>query len=1034
MKNGIISLLVCCLCIALSSMKAAEKTDKAIEKETGQILFTAVVKPSELRKIKEQVEILINIEFFPSEFFPLESLEKFQSVNISTIGFEMIINKKELAAALKKGNSYKIDIWLPVNSLTDENDLWQELGKVNNGVSEIFLNASMENKLKVEGFKDGKKYTLGDTYISVAEGNKINKWDYFAGGEEFIISSSHNDIAWKDSPAKTIEWRDKGAITPALERMKNRDDVYFDMECVLYLHEYLERQPQRQEEVYKKTASGNLGWGATYNQPYESLLSGEQLVREVYLGAKEIRKMIPGATARVAYSPDVPGRAIQMPQILAKANVPYFLISRFEASLFHWVSPDGSSILCWSVGGYGNTYGRLRRVSLTDEFLNVMGNTSKMWQPFYEKHNIPPIAGIYYSADYIGPFDGDKFIDSTKMIRNKMKENGLNEASPYFMPTFKYSSTEKFLDKIAQSDAQLDTIKGERPNVWAYINGPTHHKAIDSKRSAGILLPAAEVFTTVSSILKGSFTDYQQKEFNEAWAASIYDDHGWGGYNGHITDEVFKEKLDFAKEQGHKLLDIALTEISDKVNTNDQKGQAIILYNALSWKRTDPVEVKIKSKDDNFGIIDYSGKKVAHQIISNENGEYLISFIAENVPSFGYKTYYVSGSGKAEKTTNALVADNLQYENEFYRLKFGNGGLDQIFDKQLNQELIKRDKFKAGEIFTMQSVGSGTNDPAEIHVRELEMYGFDKVSLHGTAWKLAANGSVYAKYEVEQQLEHCSVKEQIIVYHKIKRIDFKVSLLGWDGTKYREFRLALPLNMNMKDSKVTYEVPMGTVTIGKDEIESGAGENYTSESKNIRCREVQNFISTNNSNFGVTMSSSVAVFDRIDPTDNPVDYAIIQPVLLASRRSAHGEGNWYLQEGDHNYSFSIFSHEAGWENGYKQAIQANNPIIPVFSKSKKGNLPAEKSFFSVSTNNILISTIKKCEDDNSVVVRLYDIEGKDSNVTLNTFFPIDRGEHTNIIENAGKTINTSEKLLETKIGHHAIETFKLIPSWKFDIH
>jgi hypothetical protein len=33
---------------------------------------------------------------------------------------------------------------------------------------------------------------------------------------------------------------------------------------------------------------------------------------------------------------------------------------------------------------------------------------------------------------------------------------------------------------------------------------------------------------------------------------------------------------------------------------------------------------------------------------------------------------------------------------------------------------------------------------------------------------------------------------------------------------------------------------------------------------------------------------------------------------LASRRSCHGEGNWYLQEGDHHYRFSVTSHAAGW--------------------------------------------------------------------------------------------------------------------------
>jgi alpha-mannosidase len=867
--------------------------------------------------------------------------------------------------------------------------------------------------LKEEGFKVRK-----DTSLSF---NIQKNWGYFAGGDVFIVASSHNDIAWFDTPAKTAEFRDKDCLTPALERMKNRDDVYFSMENVLYLLEYLEKRPDKKDEVYKLSVSGQMDWGATYNQPYEALLSGEQLVRQVYLGAKEVRKMIPGISARVAYNPDVPGRTLQMPQILAKANVPYLLLSRHERGLFNWSSPDGSKILCWSMAHYYDTH-KLKYAKNTDEFVSIINEKSTEWEPQYKTYGLPPINGVLFSEDYTGPINFDNFLDTLNTAREIQLASGDYDGSKELLPTFKYSSAEQFFDKIAQSGAQLKTITGERPNVWLYIHGPSHHKAISSKRAAGVSLPAAEAFSTVNSILKGSFSEYPQKELNEAWAASIYDDHGWGGINGQVTDLVFKRKLDFAKKQGTKLLKNALIEISDKVNTNDQQGQAIVLYNALSWKRTDPVKIKISSDKNDFSIVDYKGDEVAHQIISsNKNNEHLVSFIAKDIPSLGYKTFYVLKSKKPKQVANKYSANDSGYENEFYRLSFAGGGLNKLYDKQLNQELIKSDKFQAGEIFTMQSIGNGAGEFADI--QKLTMEGFDKISLHNSGCKLLSNGPVYAQYEIEQQMQNCLVKQQITVYHNIKRIDFNVDLLNWDGTEYREFRLALPLNM--ENAEVTYEVPMGTVTIGKGEIEGAAGERHTTECKNVHPREVQNFISTNNDKVGVTMSSCVAVFDHIDPTDNAVDYPIIQPVLLASRRSCHEQGNWYLQEGDHHYSFSLFSHEAGWNNGYKKAIQANNPIIPVFSESKKGNLPAEKSFFNVPANDVIISAIKKCEDDNNVVIRAYDIEGKDRKTNLNTFFSFEKAEHTNIIEEEGKEIRGSGKSLEAEIGAYAIETYKL---------
>lgn len=952
-----------------------------------EVLVSMEVGPEDLRKLGGVEEVKLNLELFPAE-----SLSSFESLRIVSDDFKAEIGTKDLSAS-QKGNECHTAAWMPISLIDDE--------------------------LRIEGIENGKSFLLRKI-PSIA--SKVHRWGYFSGGEVNIICSSHNDIAWMDTPAKTAEFRERDCIGPALERMKNRDDVYFSMENVLYLDEYLERQPQKQKELFQLSAGGYFDWGATYNQPYESLLSGEQLIRELYLGAKKVRKMIPGITARVAYNVDVPGRTRQMPQILSKANVPYLVLSRHERGLFNWESPDGSSILCWSMDHYYDLH-ELGYVSHTEDFIKLIGEKAKLWEPLYMDHKIPSVNGVLFSEDYIGPADFDKYIDETHDIRKKLRDNGLTTDSPYFPPAFKYASAEQFFDKIARSDAQLKTIKGERPNVWLYIHGPAHHKAISSKRAAGVILPAAESFSTINSVLEGSFTDYPQDKLNKAWAASIYDDHGWGGNNGHITDEVFKEKLDFAKEQGQEMLNDALSSLTEKINTSSQKGEAIALFNALSWMRTDPVTVKVKAKNRNFGIVDHAGKELVHQIIKEEeDGYYQVVFIAEDIPSLGYKTYYVSKKAKHHKAKTERATSSY-YENEFYSLKFGKGGLTQILDKQLGKELINANKFQAGEIFTMQSVGNGAGEFWD--VQKLEMEGFDKVSLHNPVWELVANGPVFALYELEQPLKNCTVKEQIMVYHELKRIDCKVSLLAWDGTKSREFRLALPLNMD--HSKITYEVPMGTVTIGEDEIEGPAGWNYWPECKNTHPREVQNFISTNNGELGVTLSSSVAVFDHIDPTDDPASHPLIQPVLLASRRSCHGKGNWYLQEGDHHYSFSIFSHEAGWENGYKQAIQANNPILPVSCENKRAELPAELSFFSVSKPNTLVSTVKKCEDDSQVIVRLFDIEGEDSHVELKPFFPISEAEHTNIIEEEGKSIQTSGASIHADVGRYAIETFKIVP-------
>jgi alpha-mannosidase len=178
---------------------------------------------------------------------------------------------------------------------------------------------------------------------------------------------------------------------------------------------------------------------------------------------------------------------------------------------------------------------------------------------------------------------------------------------------------------------------------------------------------------------------------------------------------------------------------------------------------------------------------------------------------------------------------------------------------------------------------------------------------------------------------------------------------------------------------------------------------------------------------GLTLSSSVSVFDWIDPTANAPTGAMLQPILLASRRSCNGQGNWYVQAGTHHYHFAITSHAGGWRNGWRDGIAANHPLLPIICAMPRNDadLPGSGSFFSTSESNIVISTIKKCEDDDSVIVRLHDMEGRDTKSSLVSFLPIRDARHTDIIEQAGASIDPNGNKIRLPVGHNAIETVKL---------
>ncbi|MFA5263273.1 MAG: glycosyl hydrolase-related protein [Opitutaceae bacterium] len=1019
---------------------------------------------------------------------------------------------------------------------------------------------------------------------------------YFAGGQVLIGNSSHQDTAWMDTPAECRKFRIEQNILPALERMRQEPDYTFCMEGTLHLMEFLAAHPEMREEIAQRMKEGRFEWGATYNQPYESWFSGEELVRETYYGRRWLRKNFPGCEAKVAFNPDPPARALQMQQILAKAGIPYLFISRYHEGLYRWHSPDGSSVLAYTPGQYGN-HARMLNADPEQCVQRIQVKLSEQ-APYYEQRGIPSVYLL------INSFDFSKPIDFSPLISLWNTQPSAAPGTP--PPSMQYSSIRGFFEAIDRAGAQFDTRLGERPDVWAYITGPTHHRTDAVRREGARLLPAAETFTTMACLLQGDFRNWPGREFAQAWMDQIYIDHGIGGKNGHITDEVFHRKVASARGAGRNLLDRALMAIAAQVKTDPTRGSPVVVFNTLSWVRSDVVTVEAPTGSALLRIVDADGREVPSQLTSLGEPEEInvaaaaqgakavassvfdpehgaeraidggwavrdfdpelgapdewksaagagphwmmvdfgqprtihkivirnegvigafgaenkfntadlqlqgsddaagpwtdlvppvtnnsvaltvhkfapktvrcvrllilkaaqsgreeparifelqafakapakarkLVFVAADVPSLGYKTFYLTASTATRSPTPTVVATADGCANQFYRLDLAPGGIKAIFDKQQGRDLLDTEKLLGGEVFTMLSVAADNRnrgtDAGEFGTMPLPVMDetFDRVARHRPPWEVLENGSVRTVYQLEQPFADATVRQRVVVWHALKRIDCEADLAEFSGRFWREFRLALPLAL--ESPQLAYEVPMGVVEIGKDEIPTTGGYAYgppssprtlvySEQCRDIHPRQMQDFVDASDTRGGLTMSSSVSVFDWIDPTaKNPSQKPLLQPVLLASRKSCNGKGVWYPQTGNHGYRFSLTSHEGGWREGRKPGIAANHPLIPVFAAQVAGaTLPAAKSFAGVTAGNAIVSTIKKCEDDDSVVVRLYEIEGKNSRGTIDLFKPITAAEKTNLIEEEGRPLPVAEGKVSIEIGKHSIETVKL---------
>ena len=847
-------------------------------------------------------------------------------------------------------------------------------------------------------------------------------------GEIYLMNSSHQDIAWMDSPEKCVIERDTMLITPLIEAAQKDPDYRFDIEDALMLKEYIERHPERKEIIGQFLREGKISCGATYIQPYEEMYSGEALARQFYFGAKWLKDEF-GYSANTYWSVDVPGRTLQMPQIMKKAGTRYMMISRHEKGIFNWYSPDGSSVMTYSPGHYGDAFAPLHKNFY--EAAEYIASSSMYWEKYYTPSNPHAKMPLLSDSDMSPAIDYSSHIQKWESIDQLEKEPG--KTIKTHLPKFKLATGPEFMQEFEESAINIPSIMGERPAVWLYIHGPSHQKALKASREGDILLTVAEKYACMDALSKGSFTDYPQERLYKAWEAKIYPDHGWGGKQGLITDAVFRQKFEYARTEALQLIENATNSIASSIKTDANKGIPIVVFNSLSWQRTDAVNCKLNFEQGmayNISINDHD-KKLSCQLSniiyysdkSIRSAD--VSFMANNVPSLGYKTFYAIPLKKPLKEYK-LQAKN-SFENDFYKLVFANGGLSSIYDKELGLELLNTENFNGAEVFTMQSEGMGAGEFDNIQQPTME--GFDKTGKYITNWVNITNGAISSSFKMRQQIRNAVIEQTITIYNQTKKIDFDIAILNWEGILYREYRMALPLNM--KEGKVAYEVPYGMVEVNKDEIVGAAGERYKTAAADIHPRGIENWIGGSNDQFGVTMSSSVVAADFIDPTRPTNEYTLLQPILLASRRSCHSEGNEYLQTGNHYFSFSISSHQPGWHHSFHFGKQANEKMHVVVNPRQyaKASLPETQGFLSIDTDNVIVSAMKKAEDADAIIIRFYDMSGVDQNINIKSEYQIQKAYHTNLIEENIKEVLPIDSVIPFTLGHHSIETIKLI----FDI-
>ena len=932
----------------------------------------------------------------------------------------------------------------------DSKEKTTSIGKVKKGkstlrayVPDISRSTSIEFTLKA----DGK-----------AQDSLKTKWLPQRHWKVYIVPITHHDLGYTDTIENVMRSYD-GFYDDVLRFCDETDDwpeeskYRYTIEGTWSTQHFIEnRQKEVVDKLGKYIKEGRIEVGALFGNEISGLCSHEQLIRLMYPSFRLRRKY--GGEILTGSITDVPGLSWGLPTVLAGAGVKYFFaglptyfewgrsdIHTFwdESSIlrhgrpdaFRWQGPDGQSVLVY----YQGSYGFFKRVTGPDSYKEVMDNLGGMLEAI-QKEGCP-----FDVARYI--HNGvDNYPPSVKISHIASE---WNERWAY--PKLVVATNSMFFEALEKQCQNIRTFRGELPHTDYVVGAISTAKETAINRITHDRLHAAEKFATIAS-LAGDYR-YPAEDIRRAYDNMLlYDEHTWGkDYPaGERQDWAWNEKSRYAyKAAGltESILSGSLRRLAEKVAL-DEQGRHIVVFNSLSFNRTDVVRISRFSMKEPFDLIDTeTGQKVCYQIVElygpqtpvpyaayrHARGQFEaheltdLVFVAENVPPVGCKTYRIVTKDKATTYTGSVAAGEHSLENRFYKVTVDarTGAIESIYDKELSREIVdKSASHKLNQMVARWVQTDKTESSKKAKIRK------------------GQSGPVCASLVVSGQGPGCpQLVREIILYDKIRRIDLNNRLLK-DSTPLLEIYFAFPFKMNNPEFR--FEGSNSVIKPFRDQF-PGSNSNYYS---------VQHWADVSDGKMGVTLSpieSHLLEFGGLWPCYvSQAHHGVTPPGFGREFVKAEEvkEGHMYsfvldsnfrtnfqpVQQADMLFRYSITTHKGGWRAGRPRDFGWSicNPLIGVVVDGKRqGPLGAKASFCQVDKPNVFVLTIKRAEDENGIIMRLIETEGKDVTATLTlTHVAIKKACRTNLVEeNIGECVFTPHEI-KVRVRAFGITTIRLL--------
>lgn len=778
------------------------------------------------------------------------------------------------------------------------------------------------------------------------------------GGEIMAtcVGHTHIDVGWLWRYCHT---RDKTvrSFTTVLRLMEQYPEYVF-MSSQPQLYEYIkEDYPGIFEEIRERVKEGR--WepeGGMWVEADTNVPSGESLVRQLLFGKRFFEKEF-GIESRILWLPDVFGYSAALPQILKKSGIDYFMtaklwnneINRFPYDTLLWKGIDGTEILTHLL-----TYCPIAYNSLIEK-----GDIAVAWNNYKQKEiNRDILVTFGYGDGGGGPTK--EMLESLRRL-----EKGLPGVPGVKLGTS--LSYFKQLEERVSGHKRLPRWVGE---LYYELHRGTYTTMARNKRynrKSEILYTGAEWISSLSRALLGA--PYPQEELNKGWKDVLLNQ-----FHDVLPGSSIKEVYDDTDAMYEKVLDTGERIVAghlDKIcGAVASKGPSLVVFNPLSWDRDGIVEFKLPGASSDLQLLDAKGDRIPCQETAAGDGSF-VAFVT-SVASKGYSSYRITEE-KGAAGSEAFTVSRELLENRFFRITLApDGSFSSIYDKAAGREILP----EGGRGNVLQAF---EDKPRKEDNWNLDIFYTEKM------WEIDAMDSILAIEQgpvrgilrITRSFLNSQVIQDVMIYRDIPRVDFKTRI-DW---KERDIVIKAAFPVDANTDKATYEIQFGHVV----------RNTHWNTSWDIAKFEVcgHKWADISEDGFGVSLLN-----------DSKYGYDIKDGCMRLTLLRSGTQPNPYADKEVHEFTYSLFPHRGGWREAgtVRQAYDLNYPLLPRRIGKQEGSLPHSLSMVRIDKENVILEVVKKAEDGDETVIRLYEAFNRRSGVRLRFMKKIKTIAECNLME------------------------------------